>query len=48
MHYRFTNRLLIGPFPSSAAAQDWVTARKKEGMATFRVSTHAGEEVEKL
>ncbi|QJU57838.1 tetratricopeptide repeat protein [Sphingomonas sp. AP4-R1] len=48
MHYRFTNRLLIGPFPSSAAAQDWVTARKKEGLSTFRVSTRAGEEVEKL
>jgi Flp pilus assembly protein TadD len=48
MHYRFTNRLLIGPFPSADAAQAWVSERKKEGMATFRVSTRAGEEVEKL
>lgn len=48
MHYRFTNRLLIGPFPTSAAAQEWVTQKKKEGLTTFRVSTKAGEEVEKL
>jgi Flp pilus assembly protein TadD len=48
MHYRFTNRLMIGPFPTAAAAQAWVTERKKEGMATFRVSTRAGEAVEKL
>jgi Flp pilus assembly protein TadD len=48
MHYRYTNRLMIGPFPSADAAQDWVSARKKEGMATFRVSTRAGEGVEKL
>jgi Flp pilus assembly protein TadD len=48
MHYRFTNRLLIGPFPSSDAAQDWVSERKKEGFATFRVSTAAGEAVERL
>ncbi|WP_293968955.1 SPOR domain-containing protein [Sphingomonas sp.] len=48
MHYRFTNRLLIGPFPSAEAAQDWVTERKKEGLTTFRVSTHAGEVIERL
>jgi Flp pilus assembly protein TadD len=47
-HYRFTNRLLIGPFPSSKAAQDWVTQRKKEGFATFRVETRAGDEVERV
>ena len=47
-HYRFTNRLLIGPFPTSKAAQDWVTERKKEGFATFRVETRAGEEVERV
>ena len=47
-HYRFTNRLLIGPFPTSKAAQDWVSERKKEGFATFRVETRAGEEVERV
>jgi Flp pilus assembly protein TadD len=48
MHYRYTNRLLIGPFPSADAAQDWVSERKKEGFNTFRVSTRSGEEVERL
>lgn len=47
-HYRFTNRLLIGPFPSSKAAQEWVGERKKEGFSTFRVETRAGEEVERV
>ncbi|MBW8743436.1 MAG: SPOR domain-containing protein [Sphingomonas sp.] len=47
-HYRFTNRLLIGPFPTSKAAQDWVGERKKEGFSTFRVETRAGEEVERV
>jgi Flp pilus assembly protein TadD len=48
MHYRYTNRLMIGPFASADAAQDWVSERKKEGFATFRVSTRAGEEVERV
>jgi len=47
-HYRFTNRLLIGPFATSKAAQDWVGDRKKEGFSTFRVETRAGEEVERV
>ena len=47
-HYRFTNRLLIGPFATSDAAQDWVSDRKKEGMATFRVETGAGDPVERV
>ncbi len=47
-HYRFTNRLMIGPFPTSDAAQDWVTDRKKEGFATFRVETSAGDLVERV
>jgi len=47
-HYRFTNRLLIGPFPTSKAAQDWVGERKKEGFSTFRVETRNGEEVERV
>jgi len=48
MHYRFTNRLLIGPFPSQEAAQDYVSDRRKEGFATFRVETPAGTPVERL
>ena len=48
MHYRFTNRLLIGPFSSEDAAQDYVTERRKEGFATFRVETPAGTPVERL
>jgi type IV secretory pathway VirB10-like protein len=48
MHYRFTNRLLIGPFATSDAAQDWVSDRKAEGFATFRVSTNAGDPVERV
>lgn len=47
-HYRFTNRLMIGPFPNADAAQDWVSARKKEGFATFRVETNAGDLVERV
>jgi hypothetical protein len=47
-HYRFTNRLLIGPFATSAAAQDWVGERKKEGFPTFRVETAAGDPVERV
>jgi Flp pilus assembly protein TadD len=47
-HYRFTNRLLIGPFATSKAAQDWVSARKAEGFATFRVETANGDEVERV
>ena len=47
-HYRFTNRLLIGPFATSDAAQDWVSERGKEGFATFRVETKAGDPVERV
>ena len=48
LHYRFTNRLLIGPFASSDAAQDWVSDRAKEGMSAFRVETNAGDPVERV
>ncbi len=48
MHYRYTNRLLIGPFASAAAAQDWVDARRGEGMASFMVTTPPGSSVETL
>jgi len=48
LHYRFTNRLLIGPFATSNAAQDWVSERRKEGFGTFRVETNAGDPVERV
>lgn len=48
LHYRYTNRLLIGPFASSDAAQDWVSERRGEGFATFRVETNAGDPVERV
>ena len=47
-HYRYTNRLMIGPFPSSAAAQAWVTKSAKDGFASFRVETKAGVPVERV
>ena len=47
-HYRFTNRLLIGPFASEDAAQDWVSARRGEGFGVFRVETAAGTLVERV
>ncbi|UAK24947.1 SPOR domain-containing protein [Sphingomonas nostoxanthinifaciens] len=48
LHYRYTNRLLIGPFASSDAAQDWVSDARKDGFATFRVETNAGDAVEHI
>ena len=39
---------MVGPFPTSDAAQDWVGERKKEGLATFRVETAAGDVVERV
>lgn len=47
-HYRYTNRLLIGPFPSSSAAQAWVTKSAHDGFKTFRVETKAGDPVERV
>jgi hypothetical protein len=48
LHYRFTNRLLIGPFPTSDAAQDWVSDARQQGFSTFRVETNAGDPVERV
>ncbi|WP_174273903.1 SPOR domain-containing protein, partial [Sphingomonas bacterium] len=46
MHYRYTNRLMIGPFASAAAAQDWVNDQRTKGITSFRVTTEAGTKVE--
>lgn len=47
-HYRHTNRLLIGPFASSDAAQDWVSEHGRQGLHTFRVETDPGDAVEPI
>lgn len=46
--YKATNRLLIGPFPSSAAAQAYVNDVRKDGYSCFPVTTSAGQKVERL
>jgi Flp pilus assembly protein TadD len=48
MPYRSTNRLLVGPFASKSAAQDYVNDVRAGGMSTFPVTTSAGQKVEKL
>lgn len=48
MPFRFTNRLLVGPFATSAAAQSWVNEKRAKGLATFMVTTDAGTQVEQL
>jgi len=46
--YRATNRLLVGPFDSSDAAQDFVNDARKKGLSCFPVTTSAGQRVERL
>jgi Flp pilus assembly protein TadD len=46
--YKLTNRLLVGPFASASAAQDYVNEARKGGMATVPVTTPAGQKVERL
>ena len=46
--YKATNRLLIGPFASSDAAQDYVNEARKGGLSCFPVTTSAGQKVERL
>lgn len=46
--YRSTNRLLIGPFPSSSAAQDYVNDARAAGFSCFPVTTSSGQKVERL
>jgi len=46
--YKATNRLLVGPFPSSDAAQDYVNEARKGGLSCFPVTTSAGQQVERL
>jgi len=48
MPYKSTNRLMIGPFASKSAAQDYVNDVGKSGMSTFPVTTSSGQKVERL
>ncbi len=44
--YKSTNRLLIGPFASKSAAQDWVNDARKGGLSSFPVTTSSGQKVD--
>lgn len=46
--YKATNRLLIGPFPSKTAAQDYVNDARAAGLSSFPVTTSAGQKVERI
>lgn len=48
MPFRNTNRILIGPFKSADAAQDYVNEVAGAGLETFRVTTSAADKVERL
>ncbi|RVT89393.1 SPOR domain-containing protein [Sphingomonas crocodyli] len=48
MPYKATNRLLVGPFASKDAAQDFVNDARKAGWGTVPVTTGAGQKVERL
>lgn len=45
---RFTNRLLVGPFKTSAAAQDFVNMISKKGVSAFAWTSEAGQKIAKL
>ncbi len=46
--YRSTNRLLVGPFASGDAAQDFVNDAKDKGLSCFPVTTSSGQKVERV
>lgn len=45
---RFTNRLLTGPFASSAEAQAYVNTLGKDGLSAFAFQSEAGQKVTRL
>ncbi len=45
---RATNRLLVGPFKTIEAAQDFVNLAGKESLSAFAYTSPAGQEIEKL
>ncbi len=46
--YKSTNRLLIGPFDSKDAAQDFVNDARAKGLSSFPVTTSSGQRVERI
>lgn len=46
--YKATNRLLIGPFASKGAAQDYVNTARAGGLSCFPVTTPAGQKVDRI
>jgi cell division protein FtsN len=46
--FRQTNRLLVGPVRSSAAARDLVNDLAREGVQATIFSSEAGQEIERL
>jgi len=46
--YKATNRLLIGPFPSKSAAQDYVNDARTSGLSSFPVTTSSGQKVDRI
>jgi tetratricopeptide (TPR) repeat protein len=48
MPYKATNRLMVGPFPTKDAAQDYVNDVGKTGLSSFPVTTTPGQKVERL
>ncbi|HWT12490.1 MAG TPA: SPOR domain-containing protein, partial [Allosphingosinicella sp.] len=43
-----TNRLLVGPFPSSREAQEFVNRLAQREVAAFAWTSPAGQEIERL
>ncbi|WP_238147112.1 SPOR domain-containing protein [Rhizorhabdus dicambivorans] len=46
--YKSTNRLLIGPFASKAAAQEFVNEARDGGLSSFPVTTSSGQQVDRV
>jgi len=46
--YKSTNRLLVGPFASKDAAQDFVNDARSGGLSSFPVTTSAGQKVDRV
>ena len=46
--YKATNRLMVGPFASKSAAQDYVNDARAAGFSCFPVTTPSGQKVERL
>ena len=45
---RATNRLLVGPFPTERAAQEFVNQLASRSVSAFAWTSAAGQEIERL